>query len=912
MSRRSVSLLLAPVFLIGAGFAQTLPNGVKKVASVEGITEYSLPNGLKVLLFPDPSKPKLTVNMTYLVGSRHEGYGETGMAHLLEHVLFIKTKTREDIKKQLTDRGAIFNGSTWYDRTNYYEILTATDENLRWALELEADRMLNARIEKAIMDPEMTVVRNEFESGENDPNRILFQRVLEAAYTFHAYGRSTIGARSDIENVPYTKLTAFYQKYYQPDNAVLTVAGKFDEPKALGWIAEVFGKLPKPQRVLDKTYTQEPVQDGERTVTLRRVGDVQSVIAVYHIPAGAHPDAAAFDVLTEVLGDTPSGRLYKAMVDNKKAVSAGMGYIQLHDPGFAYASAQVRQDQSLDEAKKILLDTVEGMIKEPPSQEEVDRAKTRLLKQVELSLTNSEGIGVVMSEYASMGDWRLLFLNRDQIKKITPADVVRVAKTYLKESNRTLGVFIPTKNPDRAEIPATPDVTALLKDFKGGEAIAQGEAFEPTPANIEKRVIRSKLSNGMKTVMLPKQTRGGTVVALINLRFGDEKTLFGKSAAASGAGSMLMRGTKNKTRQQIQDEMDKLRARISIGGGATGAAARIETIEANLPGAIRLAAEVLREPSFPDNEFEPMRQQHLAGLESMRSEPQALASLSVTRRLSAPYPKGDVRYVGTVDEQMEEVKGATLDQARDFYKKFYGADHGEFVVSGQFNPAEIQKLAEQLFGDWKSPSRFERVPSPHLKVAVANEKIETPDKQNAMFVAASRIQMTDENPDYPAMTLANYILGGAQNSRLFSRIRSKEGLSYGTNTSFSAPAKDDGAVFFAQAISAPQNAPKVEASFKDEIQQVIKNGFSPEEIETAKKSWFDQQKIRYAQDGTVTSILANQSFMDRTMKWSEEYQNKVMALTPEQVNAAFRKYMVPDNLIIYKAGDFKKAGVFQN
>jgi zinc protease len=291
-----------------------------------------MPNGLRVLLFPDASKPKLTVNMTYLVGSRHEGYGETGMAHLLEHVLFIKTTKRDSVKQDLTDHGAEWNGTTSFDRTNYFETVTASDENLKWAIELEADRMVNCKISKEIMAPEMTVVRNEFEMGENNPNGMLYQRTLEAAYTFHNYGKSTIGARSDIENVPYNRLQAFYQKYYQPDNAVLTIAGKFDESKALADVAGAFADVPRPQRTLDKTYTVEPTQDGERTVALRRVGDVQAVMAAYHIPAATHPDAAVVEVLSTVLGESPSGRLYKAMVDNKNSVSASMEAEQLHAP----------------------------------------------------------------------------------------------------------------------------------------------------------------------------------------------------------------------------------------------------------------------------------------------------------------------------------------------------------------------------------------------------------------------------------------------------------------------------------------------------------------------------------------------------------------------------------------------------
>ena len=253
MHRNAILALPIAACLSIAALSQTLPRGVQKVTSVEGITEYSYPNGLRVLLFPDPSKPKVTVNITYLVGSRFEGYGETGMAHLLEHLMFLQTKTRSNIKKELVDHGADMNGTTGFDRTNYFETVNATDENLRWALELEADRMVNTKMEKAILDTEMTVVRNEFEMGENNPGRMLTQRALETAFTWHAYGHLPIGNRSDIEKVPIERLAAFYRKYYQPDNAVLIVVGKFDEAKTIGWIAELLGAIPKPQRVLDKT-----------------------------------------------------------------------------------------------------------------------------------------------------------------------------------------------------------------------------------------------------------------------------------------------------------------------------------------------------------------------------------------------------------------------------------------------------------------------------------------------------------------------------------------------------------------------------------------------------------------------------------------------------------------------------------
>src|SRR3984885_7586873 len=247
---RMNTILLATILAFSA-FSQTLPQGVEKKATVGGITEYDYPNGLRVLLFPDPSSPKMTVNMTYLVGSRFEGYGETGMAHLLEHMNFILTTGGRSIKKELTDHGADWNGTTSYDRTNYFETVTANDDNLKWALGLEADRMVNMRIEKQLLDTEMTVVRNEFERGENRPERILDERVKSTAYLWHNYGKSTIGSRADIEKVPIDRLAAFYHKYYQPDNAVMVIAGQFDTAKALDYVAQTVGAIQRPTRKLD-------------------------------------------------------------------------------------------------------------------------------------------------------------------------------------------------------------------------------------------------------------------------------------------------------------------------------------------------------------------------------------------------------------------------------------------------------------------------------------------------------------------------------------------------------------------------------------------------------------------------------------------------------------------------------------
>jgi zinc protease len=933
--------LFAAVALSICAFPQTLPNGVRKGASVEGITEYSFANGLRVLLFPDRSNPKVTVNVTYLVGSRHEGYGETGMAHLLEHLLFIQTTNGRQIKKELTGHGASWNGSTSYDRTNYYETVTATDENLRWALGLEADRMVLSKMDKALLDTEMTVVRNEFERGENSASRVLQERVVATAYLWHNYGKSTIGARADIENVPIDRLGAFYRKYYQPDNAVLVIAGQFDELKVLTLVAETIGKLPRPSRKLEGTYTAEPVQDGERYVALRRVGDGPMVMLAYHTPAAAHADSAALEVLAGIMtgasggrgaggasGDAGSGRLYKALVDNKKAVAVRMATEQLHDPGFALVSAQLTNEQSRDEARNIAISTVEKLANEPPTKEQVDRVKRRLLRNMELRMTDSQSVGLNLSEWAAMGDWRLLFLNRDRLKTVTPDDVVRVAKTYFMESNRTVGEFIPTTNPIRAEVPATPNLEALFKNYTGGVAVAQGESFDPTPANIEGRLVRTKLANGMKVVLLPRKTRGGTTSAIVQLHFGDEKSLAGKAAVAQIAGGLLMRGTKSKTRQQIQDEMDRLGARILVTGGGGGAVtpqrrgaptvtagvadavASIETTAGNFVEALRLAVEILHEPAFSEAEFEQVKQQRIAALEANRAEPQVLAALELQRRLS-PFAPGDARYVGNTDQQIAELKAVTLEDVKKFHSQFYGASNGELVVLGGFSQPELLKAAGDLLGTWTSASAYQRLSTPFKKAEAVNVKIETPDKQNATLEAGLRVKMSDDDPDYPAMVLANQMFGGSLGSRMPNRIRNVEGLSYSVASRFMAPPVGDGALFSGLAISAPQNTPKVEASFRDELARTLQGGFTADEIATAKKAFHDQQMVARSQEQALIRVIAARENVGRTMKWDEDLEAKIQALTAEQVNAAFRRHVDPAAVSIVKAGDFAHAGAFK-
>ncbi|HEY3351543.1 MAG TPA: pitrilysin family protein [Thermoanaerobaculia bacterium] len=879
----------------------------EKVTSVEGVTEYRLANGLRVLLFPDPSKPTITVNITYLVGSRNEGYGETGMAHLLEHLVFKGTPKHGNIPQELTAHGTRPNGTTSFDRTNYFETFDATDANLEWALDLEADRMVNSFIAKKDLDSEMTVVRNEFEAGENQPSSILIKRMLASAFHEHGYGHTAIGSRSDIENVPIERLQAFYRNNYQPDNAVLLVAGKFDEKKTLDLVQKAFGPIPKPSRVLYPTYTLDPAQDGERAITLRRVGDVQLVAAAYHIPSGSDPDAPGLDLLAFVLADTPSGRLHKSLVEAKKASSIFGFAWELKEPGLAIFLAEVRQDQSLDEARDTLLKTVEGAAANPPTKEEIERARTQLVKQIDLALNDTSQVGLRLSEWIAKGDWRLFFLYRDRLKAYPVEGVAKVAAAYLKPTNRTLATFIPTAKPDKAEVPPPADVAAMLKGYTGAAAVAAGEAFDPSPANVEARTKRATLASGMKVALLPKKTRGASVRGTITLHFRDVKSLSGKSAVADLTADMLERGTAKKTRQQIQDEINKLKARIRISGGTGTVGVSIETTKENLPSVLDLVAEILKEPSFPASELEILRQENLANIDQMKTEPQAVASTAFARRMR-PYPKGDPRYTATPEESLEEYKAATLEQVKSFWKESYGASNAEAVLVGDFDEAALSARLAALFGSWKSPSPYTRVPSVFQDVPAGALKFETPDKANAMFLAGQNLALRDDDPDYPALLLSNYMFGGGfLNSRLAVRIRQKDGLSYGVGSGLETGVQDVSGRFTVYAIHAPQNTAKLETAVREEIERARKEGFTADELAAARSGLLQGRQVSRSQDGELAGLLQRHLFNGRTLAWDAELERKIGALTAEQAGAAFRKWIDPAKISVVRAGDFTNA-----
>ncbi|MDQ6680313.1 MAG: insulinase family protein, partial [Pseudomonadota bacterium] len=664
--------------------AQRLPAGVTAVTSVEGVDEYRLANGLQVLLIADDSKPTTTVNLTYRVGSRNENYGETGMAHLLEHMLFKGTPNHRNVWAEFEKRGLAANGSTSYDRTNYTAHFSANPDNLQWYLGWLADSMVNSFIARKDLDTEMTVVRNEMERGENQPDGVLLRETMAAMFDWHNYGKSTIGARSDVENVDIPRLQAFYRLYYQPDNATLIVAGKFNPDTVLQRVADTFGKIPKPTRKLPTQYTLDRAQDGERAVTVRRTGGAPVVFAGYHVPAGSAPDFAAVEVLALILGDTPSGRLHKRLTEQGLASSAFAFAWGLAEPSVLITGAELAPDQDVDKARAELIAVGESFAREPVTAEELGRAKAKWAKGWEQSFTNPETVGIALSESVAQGDWRLFFLNRDRVRDVPLADVQRVATQYLIRTNRTVGTYLPTDAPQRAPAPAKVDLAQTMKDFKPQAAAAKVEAFDATPANLDARTQTFAVA-GIKGAVLPKGTRGAAVRATLTLRFGDEKSLFGYGEVPGSVAALLDKGTRTMSREQIQDRLDQLKTNLSVSSAPGRVTLSLVSRREHLPDAIRLVGDLLRNPVFPEAALTELKQQAITGIEQQRKEPGAVADNAVDR-WGNPYPRGDVRYAPTFDETVEDVAALNVERLREFHQRFYGAANGEFAAVGDLDP----------------------------------------------------------------------------------------------------------------------------------------------------------------------------------------------------------------------------------
>lgn len=895
------------ILILGFTFSECFAQGPKFSSTVEGIKEFSLPNGLKILLIPDAAQSNVVVNIVYNVGSRHEGYGETGMAHLLEHMLFKRSSKFSEIKKAIADKGAMANGTTWYDRTNYYEILPATDDNLNWALEMEADRMVTSSILQTDLDTEFSVVRNEFEIGENYPSGVLEERIISSAFLWHNYGNSTIGSKEDIERVKVASLKNFYKKYYQPNNATLIVGGKFDEKKTLDMISKHFAIIPKSKQIIEQTYTVEPPQDGERFVELKRNGDIQYVAMAYHTPSFSDKEYAANNALISILSNNPSGALYKALIETKLATSV-YGYTRtLRDPGFSYFQCEIPKDKDLTIAQNAFLQTMNEIPKMTFTDDDLKRAKNELLKQFENTYNKTIDLSIALTENIGAGDWRLFFINRDNVEKLTVADIQNVAKKYYLQSNRTWGRFIPEKSPERAKVNETVDVAALTNGYKGKTLEENKLTFETSVANILKTTETGKLASGGKYALLEKPSKGDKIEAKILLRMGDEKSLEGKDLIAVLTARMLKLGSKTRSKKDINDQLDQYKASLTFQGNIDGLDIGLSTDKTNLNNVLTLLKDVLRNPLFDASEFEKMKLETKSELEARKSEPQSLVVEAVNRQTNL-YPKSHPYYSETVDEKLAELSKITLDELKKYYEDFYNGNNSKISFVGGIDKNDIKDFMSKTFDNWNSKVSYSRIKTQYFETKSYHNTVQVNDKTNAVVFGKINLNIGLNDNDYPAVDMANELLGGGAflSSRIPQRLREAEGMSYGAGSFVSGNSLDRTGSWGVYAFFNPLFKDKLDNALKDEIQKALGKGFTKTEFDTSLKAWLQQRQTMLGTDEFLARQLKEYLDQNKTFSDYSDYENKVKLLDVDKVNVALRKYFDMDKFVLIYAGDFVK------
>ena len=601
-------------------------------------------------------------------------------------------------------------------------------------------------------------------------------------------------------------------------------------------------------------------------------------------------------MLSDLLVSAPSGRLYKALVETKKATGWTAGSTPGMIPECWKSLRKVGNNSTPEEVRDIMLGVIENIAKQPATKEEVDRARQRFKADFELTMAKSKQIAIVLSEWIGAGDWRLMFLYRDRVAKVAlPPRMGWRPSICCAATARSACIFQP-RNP-RAKIPQVVDVAKLVKDYRGSKGIAAGKAFDPTPANIESQVKRMTLPGGLKIALLAKSTRGEAVVGALTLRFGNEKSLFDYKTAAGFLGPLMRRGTKKHTRLEIDDLLNKLEATLSASSSPGKLSFSWQAKRSKLPAVLDLLGEIVRSPSFPAKEFGILKRADQQALEKGLTDPQSLAVRYISRQLH-PYAEDDIRYRPTIKESMQRLEATTVDQVAKLYAEQLGGDKGELVLVGDFDVTGAVKQVESMLADWKAGVPYGRIAETARLVKGGRKDIDTPDKENAIYLAGETFPLTDTDPDYPALKLGNFILGGSPTARLFDRLRQKEGISYGAGSQVRVESQDKYAQFLVFAICNPQNLDKADKAALNVVGRTLKEGITEDELVTAKKAFLQELKVERASDSNLAGDLRALLYLGRTFDYYADLETKIAALTVADVNRALARHLSVERLVI--------------
>ncbi|HET7731239.1 MAG TPA: insulinase family protein, partial [Usitatibacter sp.] len=559
--------LLLALALLASLSSWALPPNVERVETFRGVSQYRLKsNGMTIVLLPDRTSPVFTFMVVYHVGSRNESPGNTGSAHLLEHMIFNKStenfgrarghKTFQEVLYEAGADAGSSNMTTWYDRMNGYSTLPS--DKLETAMRIEADRLGRALILDSERQSEMSVVRNEFEIGENNPGQALGKAVIAAAIQAHPYHWSTIGYRSDIEGVTTEKLREHYKTYFHPDNAEAILVGDFDPETALAMFDREFGGFPRAPHPIPKVITVEPPQEGERRVLVRRPGTLNLVMIGYIRPGGLHPDFIALEVLQSILSEGVNSRMHQALVEKGLATNVSANNFTLRDPFPMLLSATVSPGRSPQEVEDVIKSTLAEIVAKGVTEAEVRRAQQQIEVQIVRSRDGTYNLAQALGEAVASTSWKWFLTYVDAIKAVTAADVQRVAAAYMIPEHATVGWFVPVAAaPRKPEVALAPPVAAPAP-----AAAPEPPARPAAPAEAKpfaQRTIRKVLPNGI--ILDIVENRAVPTVAIRGLALaGDTAAPAGQPALPALAARMLARGTATRTKEQIGALLDDVGA----------------------------------------------------------------------------------------------------------------------------------------------------------------------------------------------------------------------------------------------------------------------------------------------------------------------------------------------------------------
>ncbi|MBI5771421.1 MAG: insulinase family protein [Verrucomicrobia bacterium] len=895
-------------------------DGFTYVKTIAGIAHYQFDaNGLEVLLLPDHSAPVLTFMVTYRVGSRNEVTGTTGATHLLEHLMFKGSKNfhpgiGKGFDTLMDSIGGINNATTWLDRTNYYENLPS--DHLELAVQLEADRMRGLLLREEDRQPEMTVVRNEFERGENDPSEALDKEVTALAFLAHPYHHPTIGWRTDIEKVSIEKLRAFYDTFYWPDNATVTVIGDFAPATALALLKKYFGAIPRAPHPIPQLYTEEPPQTGPRRVTVKRPGEVGAVQLAYKVPAATHADHAALDILATLLSAGKTSRLYRALIDQNLAISADAAKGYFHDNTLFNLTALLAPNVTHEQVEKALLAEVAKIRTGGATADEVTRAINQRLARIAYSRDGSFAIAGQINEDIAVGNWTLYSAMPEKLHAVTAADVNRVAKTYLLEDQSTTGWFIPVAEGGAASAPGAKSRGPHFYRQPEGRSPLAGDGLTESRASTLLPARDAAPSTGSSGgAQIAPQVRRRTVAGLdvltlktsikdvITLRAafaaGDAFNPPGNSAIADLTAGMIDKGTVKQDKFAVAGALEQAGATLGFGTGSHTLNVSGKFLRKDTALVLGLIGEQLRTPRFDAGEFAKIKKQ-LAGQRRRAMEDTDYRAGNAFER--AVFPEGHPNRPPADEKYLADLEAATLEQVKAFHAAHYGPTSFQLVLVGDVDDLAINTALGAAFEGWQGGHGLDAAKQAPALAAARTEKVAMPGKTSVSLVIGQPSGLRYTDADRLALNLATSVLGsGFFSARLLDIIRNKEGLTYGIGAQLANDNYTDGS-WAIQATFAPELLDKGLASTTRELRRFYEQGVTAEEFATFKVTLSGSYKVQLATTGGVAGTLLNALQRGLDPEWVDEYPKRLQALTLEEVNAAIKKHLAPEKMVTVLAG----------